>query len=207
MIKLTTRLKGSMHLTNAFNMARDDKLNPQNFCSHCGKSNGNNQLKVNCILQFKDPKPSEESIKAKFTKSDGSEVSEIIHGFKTGDAEANLVALMNRIVNLKDLYEMWEDGKSKKLAQTMSRALDGQVRDDWLELISEVDDWNPCRNGEKETFMQLVKQLGQTTFGPKAYKQQCKVMENGEPKIPESNLCNGTYRAHSNKPDDAVPRH
>ncbi len=120
MIKLTTRFKGSTHLTNAFNMARDDKSNPRNFRSRRGKSDGNNQPKVNCILRFKDPKPSEESIKAKFTESDGSEVSKIIRGFKTGDAEANLVALMNRIVNLGDLYEMWEDGKSKNLAQTMS---------------------------------------------------------------------------------------
>jgi hypothetical protein len=29
------------------------------------------------------------------------------------------------------MYEMWEEGKTKKLSQTMSRALEGQVQDDW----------------------------------------------------------------------------
>jgi hypothetical protein len=36
--------------------------------------------------------------------------------------------------------------------------------------------------------------LGQAAFGPKSYKQQCKVMDNGDLKILENNLCNGTYR-------------
>ncbi len=86
-------------------MAKDDQSNSQNFCSHYGKSDNNNQPKVNCVLRFQDPKPSNESIKAKFTESDESDVSEVICSFKTGDAEANLVALMNCwIINLGDLY-------------------------------------------------------------------------------------------------------
>jgi hypothetical protein len=118
-----------------------------------GKKNrsDNNQPKVNCIIQFKDPKPSDESIKAKFTESDGAEVSEVIRGYKTSDNQANLVLLMNRIINLGDLYDMFENGKSKKLAQTMSRALDGQVRDDWIEIVNDVDDWN--NDDEKREFI------------------------------------------------------
>ncbi len=94
-------------------------------------SNSQSQPKINCILRFKDPKLNDESIKAKFTESNGAEVSEQIRSWKTGDNKANLVALMNRLVSLGDKYEMWEDGKSKKLCQTMSRALEGQVQDDW----------------------------------------------------------------------------
>ncbi len=146
----------------------------------------NNQPKVNCIIQFKDPKPSDESIKAKFTKLVGAEVSEVIRGYKTSDNQANLVLLMNRIINLGDLYDMFENGKSKKLAQTMSRALDGQVRDDWIEIVNNVDDWN--NDDKKREFIRLLKKLGSTTFGPKAFKNQCKAMENGMLKIPESNL-------------------
>ena len=58
-------------------------------------SNDQLHLKVECILRFKDPKPNEETIKAKFTESGGTEVSEIIREWKTGDYVANLVALMN----------------------------------------------------------------------------------------------------------------
>jgi hypothetical protein len=152
----------------------------------------NNQPKLNCIIQFKDPKPSDESIKAKFTELDGAEVSEVICGYKTSDNQANLVLLMNRIVNLGDLYDMFENGKSKKLAQTMSRALDGQVRDDWIEIVNDVDDWD--NDNEKREFIRLLKQLGSATFSPKAFKNQCKAMENGILKIPESNLRVGTYR-------------
>jgi hypothetical protein len=68
-------------------------------------------LKVECILCFKDPKPNEETTKAKFTESGGTEVSEIIHGWKTGDYKANLVALMNKMVTLG--YVHWKNYKYK----------------------------------------------------------------------------------------------
>jgi hypothetical protein len=152
----------------------------------------NNQPKVNCIIQYKDPKPSDESIKAKFTESDGAEVSKVIRGYKTSDNQANLVLLMNRMVTLGDLYDMFENGKSKKLAQTMSRALDGQVRDDWIEIINDVDNWE--NDNKKQEFIRLLKRLGSEAFGPKAFKNQCKAMESGMLKIPESNLRVGTYR-------------
>jgi hypothetical protein len=100
-------------------------------------SNSQSQPKTDCILCFKDPKPNDESIKAKFTESNGAEVSKQICGWKTGDNEANLIALMNRLVSLGDMYEMWEDGKSKKLCQTMLRALEGQVQDNWQELVND----------------------------------------------------------------------
>ena len=112
------------------------------------------QPKTDCILHFKDPKPNDESIKAKFTESNGAEVSEQIRGWKTGDNKANLVALMNQLVSLGDVYEMWEDGKSKKLCQTMSRALEGQVRDDWQELVNDRDNWN--EDEQKKKFIRML---------------------------------------------------
>ncbi len=81
---------------------------------------------------------------------------------------------------------MFENGKSKKLAQTMSRALDDQVRDDWIEIVNGVNDWD--NNEEKKEFIRLLKKLGSATFGPKAFKNQCKVMEDGMLKIPENYL-------------------
>ena len=69
------------------------------------------QAKVNCIPRFKEPKPSDHEIKAKFYEADDTEVSEQIRKFKTGDNDANLIGLMNEIVGLGDLYAMWEDGK------------------------------------------------------------------------------------------------
>jgi hypothetical protein len=155
-------------------------------------SNSQSQPKTDCILRFKDPKPNDESIKAKFTESNGAKVSEQIRSWKTGDNKANLIALMNRMVSLGDMYEMWEDGKSKKLRQTMLRALEGQVRDDWQELVNDRDNWD--EDEQKKKFVQMLQNLGSRTFGPKAFKQQCKVMENGSIKIPETSLRVGTYR-------------
>jgi hypothetical protein len=87
-------------------------------------------------------------------ESDGAEVSEQIRGWKTGDNEANLVALMNRLVSLGDMYKMWEDRKSKKLCQTMLRALEGQVRDDWQELVNDRDNWN--EDEQKKKFIRML---------------------------------------------------
>ena len=156
------------------------------------KSTNDRNMQLNCVLHFKDPKPSDESIKAKFTESDDTKVSAQIKGFKTGDPDANLIPLMSPITGLDNLYEMWENGysSSRKLAQTMTRALDGQVKDDWLEIMSGQNNW--ANIDEKAQFVCLLKQPGTKTFGPKAYKQQYKVMENGSTKIPDSNLPKGT---------------
>ena len=148
------------------------------------------QIKVNCILRFKEPKPSDHEIKAKFFEADNTEVSEQIRKFKTGDNDANLVTLMNEIVGLGDLYAMWENGGSRKLAQTLSRALEGKARTDWLAIIN-GNEWD---NESKENFIRLLQRLGLKTFGPKAYKDQCKAMDKGKIRIPENNLRKGTER-------------
>ncbi len=71
---------------------------------------------------------------------------------------------------------MWDDApKAKKLCQTMSRALEGQVRDDWQELGNDRADWNDA--DQKQQFLTMLQKLGQQAFGPKAFKQQCKVLE------------------------------
>ncbi len=54
-----------------------------------------------------------------------------------------------------------------------------------------MNDWD---NGdEKNEFMKMLQKLGMSTFGLKAFKNQCKAMEKGLIKIPENNLRNGTY--------------
>jgi hypothetical protein len=57
--------------------------------------------------------------------------------FKTGDVDVYLVTLINQIVCLGNLYEMWEDRKLTRLAQKMSRALEGKAKDNWLEIIAD----------------------------------------------------------------------
>jgi hypothetical protein len=173
------------------NMRKNDYSKHASRSDRKKSSNNQNQPKTNCILHFKDPKPSDKPIKAIIFELDDTEVSQI-RSFKTGDNDANLVGLMSQIVNLGDLYEMWGNRKSRKLAQMMSWALDGQVRDDWLEIINEQDNWDG--DNMKEQFIRLLQNLGMKTFGPKAYKQQCKVMENGSIKISENNLWAGTHR-------------
>jgi hypothetical protein len=58
--------------------------------------------------------------------------------------------------------------------------------------MSEGDNWDEDK--QKQKFVPMLQNLGTKTFGPKAFKQQCKVMENGNIKIPEQSLRIGTYR-------------
>ena len=149
--------------------------------------------KIHCILRFNDPKPGNEPIKAKFTEVDGTEVTVQIRGWKTGDNEANLVGLMHRMVSLGDTYGMWEDGKTRKLCQVMARTLDRQAEEDWRELMEDLDDdWE--EENQKGKFIRMLQGLGSATFGPKAFKEQCKFMKDGKIKIPETNLRAGTNR-------------
>jgi hypothetical protein len=178
-------------------MAKDNEKSKPSRSNRLGKKassdNQSNGPKLNCILRAKDPKPNDETIKAKFTESDGTEVSKQIRGWKTGDVEANLIALMSRMVSLGEMYDMWDDApKAKKLCQTMSRALEGQVRDDWQELGNDRADWNDA--DQKQKFLTMLQKLGQQTFRPKAFKQQCKVLEVEKIKIPEASNRVGTYR-------------
>jgi hypothetical protein len=98
-----------------YNNSKSAKFNRLNR-----RTASNDQLhpKVKCILCFKDPKSNEETIKAKFTVSGRTEVSEIICGWKTGDYEANLVAPMNQMVTLDYLH--WKNYKYKASLQGRS---------------------------------------------------------------------------------------
>jgi len=74
----------------------------------------------------------------------------------------------------------------------LNRALSGQVKDDWQEILEEVDDWN---NVDKDEFIRMLKKLGTKTFRPKAYKAQCKALDAGEIKNPPGvSLRNGAQR-------------
>ena len=116
-----------------------------NQSKQASKSGGNqasrtNKFQPKIVLQFKDPKPSNDQIKSKFYEADDSEVTEQIRCFKTGDNHANLVNIMSCIVGLGNSYELWENGNLRKLAQTLNRALSGQVKDNWEEILGDVND-------------------------------------------------------------------
>ena len=85
------------------------------------------------------------------------------------------VASMSRIIGLGDMHDLWIEGKSKKLAQVLSRALDNQVREEWQAITSEIDDWEQANM--KAVFLQLLQRLGTQVLGPAAFKMQCRAME------------------------------
>ena len=155
------------------------------------KASQNNKL-PKIVLQFKDPKPSDNQIKVKLYEADDTEVVEQVRCFKTGDSHANLVNLMHEIVGLGNSYDMWNNGDSQKLAQSLNRALSGTVKDDWQEIIEGVNNWNAVDRAE---FVRMLQNLGAKTFGPKAFKTQCKALDKGEIKIPSGvTLRNGAQR-------------
>ena len=135
------------------------------------KASQTNKFQPKIVLQFKDSKPSNNQIESKFYKADNSEVSKQIQCFKTGDNHANLVNIMSQIVGLGNSYELWENGDSRKLAQTLNRALSGQVKDDWEEILGDVNNW---RDVDKDGFVQMLQKLGTKTFGRKLINSNAK---------------------------------
>jgi len=173
-------------------MMKNDKQKKASSKDGGNQAPSQNKPQLKCILHFEDPKPNDNETKAKFFEADNSEVSEQIMCFKTGDVPANLVILMDRMIGLGDLYNMWNNGDSRKLGQSLHRALTGQVKKDWQRIMGDVTNWSEVDN---EEFIRMLKRLATKTFGPKAYKQQCKVMEEGKIKIPSnSTLRNGAQR-------------
>jgi hypothetical protein len=81
LIKITTTFE---RINDTFTKLGKDNNNPKpaksNRSGRKAFSNSQSQPKTDCILRFKDPKPNDESIKAKFTESDGAEVSKQIRG-------------------------------------------------------------------------------------------------------------------------------
>ena len=72
----------------------------------------------------------------------------------------------------------------------MLRVLEGQARDDWLEIIGKHE-WE---DNSRDNFICLLQNLGLKSFSPKAFKDQCKSMDKGKIKIPENNMRKGTKR-------------
>ena len=80
---------------------------------------------------------------------------------------------MSRMVGLGNMYGLWVEGAVQKLAQTMSRALEDQVREEWQTIITEVANW------EQEN-MKAASRLEQQVFGPTTFKTQCQAQDIGE---------------------------
>ena len=50
---------------------------------------------------------------------------------------------MSQIVGLGNSYGLWEGKRdSRKLAQSLNRALTSQVKDNWEEILGDVNNWN-----------------------------------------------------------------
>jgi hypothetical protein len=143
-------------------MAKDNQSKQASKCSG-NKASQTNKFQPKIVLQFKDPKPSDNQIKSKFYKVDESEVTEQIRCFKTGDIHANLVNVTSRIFELGNSYELWENVDSRKLAQSLNRALSGQVKDNWKEILGDDNNW---RDVDKDRFVQMLQKLGAKRFGP-----------------------------------------
>jgi hypothetical protein len=175
------------------NSNQKNSLNANSNSNSKSKSNKKSQSnKSGCIIKLKPPKLTEDTVKAKFLKDDGTEVSKNIRTFQSGEDYGNLVALMSCIVGLGNMYGLWIDGKSRKLSQVMARTLDDQVREEWQTITSELNDWDQAEM--KAIFIQLLQRLGTQVFGPTTFKTQCRAMEKGDIKLPEGDLRAGTHR-------------
>lgn len=84
------------------------------------KNSANSNQNPAAASLFKPPKPSQDTVKAKFNEYEDTKVSENIQSYQAGNDYGNLVALMSCMVRLGDMYELWIEGKSRRLAQVMA---------------------------------------------------------------------------------------
>ena len=74
-------------------------------------------------LWFRKPTPNATTYSAKIKDADDEEVKEYLPIFEDGDDNACLSAIFKKLLALGSTYDYWQDGKSKKLGQMLSRAL------------------------------------------------------------------------------------
>ena len=73
---------------------------------------------------------------------------------------------MSQIVGLGNSYKLWENGNLRKLAQSLNQALTSKVKDDWEEILGDINDW---KDVDKDQCIRMLQKLEAKTFGPKAY--------------------------------------
>ena len=134
-----------------------------------GQPNDQNQPKVNCILHFKDPKPSNNFIKAKFYEADETEVSKLI------------------LLHLHSWIKLW-------VWVTCMRCYKMENQETWSDNVLSTrgsSERQLVRNNCRSWLVRWIQTKFQS-FGPTAYKDQCKAMQKGKIKITENNLQKGT---------------
>ena len=92
------------------------------------------------VLKLKPAKPITDPVKASFRDPDDEDnvIKEMIPTFADGQPLELLISMEKALIEFGKDYELFQDGKWKKLLTIARRALTGSVRDEWAEVVDEI---------------------------------------------------------------------
>ena len=101
-------------------------------------SNSNSSQLSKAVLKIKRMKRNKHQVKATFEDDEGEGVKEKVQTFRDGDPKELLIELEKELLKLGDCYELFNEGKWKKLCRLGGRALEGRCTDVWTEVVETV---------------------------------------------------------------------
>ena len=144
-------------------------------------SNSNPSQQSKAILKIKRAKRSEHQVKATFEDDEGDAVKEMVQTFRDGDPKELLIELEKELLKLGDRYELFNDGKWKKLCRLGGRALEGRCADVWAEVVETVRNHGAGdETAQRNKFRKLIQKMNARYLGEDAYDDQRDAMEKGE---------------------------
>jgi len=125
---------------------------------------------------YKACKPAEKQVKIKIEDDDGDEVTEYLPKYQEGDPQEIILQIFHTAHALDETYELCENGKAKKLVQTISRALSGtEAQQHFLEGVEDKVRYDAANVQQK--LKQAEQLAGEEIFGDDAYENQLEYFE------------------------------
>ena len=144
-------------------------------------SNSNSSQQSKAVLKIKRAKPNEHQVKATFEDDEGEEVEEMVQTFRDGNPKELLIKLEKELVKLGDRYELFNEGKWKKICRLGGRALKGRCADVWAEVVEGVRNHGASEEAaQRNKFRKLIQRVNMRYIGDDDYDDQKDAMEKGE---------------------------
>ncbi len=140
------------------------------------------QVQTRAIMRMTASIPRQEKIKETFKDEEGNDIKEYIDTYKEGDRKENLLVLEKQLLLLGTRYELYEEGKWKKLCRIGSRAMTGNCAETWREEVEEGIRNHNIGNAaaQKKKFEETIQKFNEIYLGEDVIDEQKTVMEEGK---------------------------
>jgi hypothetical protein len=151
------------------------------------KSKGSTQNKptTRAILRIKQSLNSNEPIKVNFKDPTDEEetVKELIRPYFDEQPEEWLIELEKKCMELAEDYELFVDGKWKRMLTSMRRSLAGTVKDQWKGVVDSIREGTHANGNtaaQRAKMLKCFQELNELYLADDALKNQKKAMRDGE---------------------------